>query len=315
MCTHASEWFNLFGLQEIPFDYVTNRGLSLTGGPVTLASLSTSSRGLRIESPNAKVQQAFSTMTSTLQNREARIHIAGYFGPGASANNVCYQSAAQYPYVSGVLNSSATSVLSYTTDGTGGTNAVKVFGGTQCTPSEIQNLLDQVFQSYLAFRPSAFNSLSWSEVPFNFYSIFMMDAKNDIDAGFAPFRISRVPATYDSIMSFKLLPGVNSATIDGLRVFKHVLQAGESSTNHSDDIPCAEMSKGMIPGFSQVFDMPVPANPAGQMFNIPLPVRRRRSLCVFDRDAPLDRSGESALDCVSSHSRQSWDERYVLNIG
>jgi len=264
-------WFNAFGLKEIPFDYVLEDGTSLTNGPITLDNLSINTSVIRIERPQSVSRMSYGGGQVGSNTREAKIFYAGYFGPGVGTRRACYLSPARYQNFSGLFDSSATTHLTYSA-GAPGTSSVSVSGGAICTNADLINSQSEEFKSYLAFRPSAMGGYSWGETPFGFYSIFMGNIVNNIEGQVLPFQMRRSPASHDTIMQFKVLPGVNSTILDGIRVLKRVVPVGQPGFRGEDDLPCDAMFDGRISGFTAVSELAMPADTTNQNFSLTLPM-------------------------------------------
>ncbi len=264
-------WFNAFGLKEIPFDYVLEDGTSLSNGPTTLDNLATNTAVIRIERPQSVSKMSYGSGQVWTNNREGKIYYAGYFGPGVGTRRACYLDPARYNKMTGAFDLAGTTLLTYSA-GAPSTSTISVTGGAICANADLLNSNSEEFQSYLAFRPSAMGGFNWGKTPFGFYSIFMGDIVNNIEGQVMPFQMRRAPASYDTVMRFKLLPGVNNTILDGIRVLKRVVPDGDPGFKGEDDLPCDAMVDGRISGFSAVSEMAMPADTAGQTFSLTLPM-------------------------------------------
>lgn len=246
-------WFNLMALTAVPLRYVVSDGSVLWDGPVSLDSSMFSSSSTKISRVSVPVVKRKEYQVGNYQwmDEDAQIFIYGWFGPASSSEIVCQPSVlgsftriVKYN-TPGLVNGSDPSpgyFLSMTTASAPPTLAELT--STASASGFVVAAYGQTSSGACAGYTELTNKISLAQTQFD-------GNGNDGAAAFAPpfakmgsqssiFTVQASAGVFS--ISGKLLPDLYPTMIDGLSIYKRVINDGWSAKDSS--FPCKTTALG-----------------------------------------------------------------------
>jgi len=208
-------WFNFFGLQSQPFNFVLQDGTPILMN-ATLDSSFPSPQTAVIHIPAAYKNQSYGSSTPNYQLQSPYEYVIGFFGSSPATKNMCVNVGTQ-PTNSGYYKDASGTPLPWT--GTTAGSGAYVSGGNQ---SASCSNTGTAFQDFIALTPASITS---NDSLLGFKGPFLLQAQTCQTCGGSGPAITgqfnppaAVGGTATAVLNWTYLPGATQG-IDGFEVF------------------------------------------------------------------------------------------------